>query len=164
MLNIGFSEILLFGIIALVILGPEKLPFAVRTAGRWYARLRHFVNNIQHDIEKELQLSELREQMQQELSRIKSMEAQMQVQLNQMHQDIAELSQTTAHSSMMIYQPLDLQHANAGNFPYTWTHMQKILAHSNASKHVNPSMLKQVTSFAPAHAVCENLAQTERVL
>lgn len=92
MLNIGFSELLLFGIIALVVLGPDKLPTAVRTAGRWYARLRFMLSNLQQDIEKELQLSELREHMQQELDRIKLIEAQMQVQLNQMSGEIAELN------------------------------------------------------------------------
>lgn len=92
MLNIGFSELLLFGIIALIVLGPDKLPTAVRTAGRWYARLRFMLGNLQQDIEKELQLSELREHMQQELDRIKLIEAQMQVQLNQMSGEIAELN------------------------------------------------------------------------
>ena len=92
MLNIGFSELLLFGIIALIVLGPDKLPTAVRTAGRWYARLRFMIGNLQQDIEKELQLSELREHMQQELDRIKLIEAQMQVQLNQMSGEIAELN------------------------------------------------------------------------
>ncbi len=92
MLNIGFSELLLFGIIALIVLGPDKLPTAVRTAGRWYARLRFMLGNLQQDIEKELQLSELREHMQQELDRIKLIEANMQVQLNQMSGEIAELN------------------------------------------------------------------------
>ena len=94
MLNIGFSELLLFGIIALVVLGPDKLPTAVRTASRWYARLRFMLSNLQQDIEKELQLSELREHMQQELDRIQLIEAQMQVQLNQMSGELAELHHT----------------------------------------------------------------------
>lgn len=92
MLNIGFSEILLFGIIALIVLGPEKLPIAVRTAGRWYAHIRRLVTNVQRDIEQELQLAEMREHMQKELDRIKSMEQSMQQQLNQMHDDLAELN------------------------------------------------------------------------
>lgn len=94
MLNIGFSELLLFGIIALVVLGPDKLPTAVRTASRWYARLRFMLSNLQQDIEKELQLSELRDHMQQELDRIQLIEAQMQVQLNQMSGELAELHHT----------------------------------------------------------------------
>jgi sec-independent protein translocase protein TatB len=96
MLNIGFSEILLFGIIALIVLGPEKLPIAVRTAGRWYAHIRRLVTNVQRDIEQELQLAEMREHMQKELDRIKSMEQSMQQQLDQMHDDLAELNPNAA--------------------------------------------------------------------
>ncbi|MBS5992774.1 MAG: twin-arginine translocase TatA/TatE family subunit, partial [Acinetobacter baumannii] len=38
MLDMGFSEILLFGIVAIVVLGPDKLPQAMRTVGRWYGK------------------------------------------------------------------------------------------------------------------------------
>ena len=45
MFDIGFSELLLFGVIALIVLGPEKLPQAARTAGQWYAKnASHSVN------------------------------------------------------------------------------------------------------------------------
>lgn len=123
MLNIGFSELLLFGIIALVILGPEKLPTAVRTAGRWYARLRHLVSNLQQDIEKELQLAELREHMQQELARIKTIEAQMQAQLDQMSDELAELNQSqepaATPAAVSIYLPLNRAFVHGLPVPYT---------------------------------------------
>lgn len=94
MLNVGFSEILLFGIIALIVLGPEKLPQAIRTAGRWYAQIRRLINNVQRDIEQELQLAEMREQMQKELARIKSIEQEMQTQLDQMQENLADINQS----------------------------------------------------------------------
>ena len=56
MFDIGFSELLLFGAIALIILGPEKLPQAARTAGRYYAKFRRTVANLQSEIEAELDL------------------------------------------------------------------------------------------------------------
>ncbi|HEY4713419.1 MAG TPA: Sec-independent protein translocase protein TatB, partial [Aquirhabdus sp.] len=71
MLDVGFSELLLFGIVALIVLGPDKLPVAVRAAGRWYAQLRRMVTNVRNDIEQELQLVEMRDLMQKELARIK---------------------------------------------------------------------------------------------
>lgn len=92
MLNVGFTELLLFGIVALIILGPEKLPKAIRTAGRWYAQIRRLINNVQRDIEQELQLAEMREQMQKELARIKSIEQEMQTQLDQMQENLADLN------------------------------------------------------------------------
>ena len=47
MLNIGMTELLAFGIIALLVLGPEKLPEAARFAGRWYGKIKRMVSNVQ---------------------------------------------------------------------------------------------------------------------
>ena len=58
MFDIGFSELLLFGVIALIVLGPEKLPQAARTAGQWYAKIRRTASTLQSEIEAELDLAE----------------------------------------------------------------------------------------------------------
>ena len=84
MLNLGMTEIFLFAIIAVIVLGPEKLPEAVRFAGRWYGKIKRMISNVQQDIDRELRLGELREQMQQELQRIKELEEKMQSQLAHM--------------------------------------------------------------------------------
>lgn len=86
MLNLGMSEILLFAIITLVVLGPDKLPEGTRFAGRWYGKIKRMVSNVQTDIDRELRMSELREQMQQELERIKQLEEKMQSQMVQLEQ------------------------------------------------------------------------------
>ncbi len=78
MLNIGMTELLIFGIIALLVLGPEKLPEEARFVGKWYAKIKRMVSNVQNDIDRELRLSELREQMQQEMVRIQELKAKMQ--------------------------------------------------------------------------------------
>lgn len=93
MLDVGFSELLLFGIVALIVLGPEKLPLAVRAAGRWYAQLRRMVTNVRNDIEQELQLTEMRHLMRTELARIKDAELNLQQQMNQMNANLASLTQ-----------------------------------------------------------------------
>src|SRR5690554_6569445 len=84
MLNIGMTELLIFGIIALLVLGPEKLPEAARFVGKWYGKIKRMVSNVQNDIDRELRLSELREQMQQEMARIQELEAKMQAQMSEM--------------------------------------------------------------------------------
>lgn len=63
MFDIGFWELALIVILALVVLGPKRLPEAARTAGRWLGRMRHFVANVKQDLDTELQgggLEELR--------------------------------------------------------------------------------------------------------
>ena len=98
MLNIGMTELLIFGIIALLVLGPEKLPEAARFVGKWYAKIKRMVSNVQNDIDRELRLSELREQMQQEMARIQELEAKMQAQMHEMQQEKI-FEDTTAKST-----------------------------------------------------------------
>ncbi|EQB4403327.1 Sec-independent protein translocase protein TatB [Acinetobacter baumannii] len=86
MFNVGFSELLVFGIIALLVLGPERLPEAARFAGKWYARLIRFINNAQQDLNRELGINELREQMRKEMERITELEQRMQEKINELDQ------------------------------------------------------------------------------
>jgi len=84
MFDIGFSELLLFGVIALIVLGPEKLPQAARTAGQWYAKIRRTVSTLQSEIEAELDLAETRQQMQKELAKIRQTETEMRREMAEM--------------------------------------------------------------------------------
>ena len=61
MFDMGFTEMMLIGIVALVVIGPEKLPGVARTAGKYFARLRNFMTNVRADVESELKADELRE-------------------------------------------------------------------------------------------------------
>ena len=83
MLNIGMTEILCFAIIAILVLGPDKLPEAARFAGRWYARIKRHISNIQNEIDRELKISEFRKEMQDELNRIEALERKVQSQLEE---------------------------------------------------------------------------------
>lgn len=60
MFDIGFAELLLIGVVALLVLGPEKLPVAAKTCGLWIGRLRRSVSSIQREINEELRVEELR--------------------------------------------------------------------------------------------------------
>lgn len=86
MLNIGMTELLVFGIIALLVLGPDKLPEAARFSGKWYGKLKRLVSNVQNDIDRELRMSELKEQMQNEMKRIQNLEEKMHAQMQVLQQ------------------------------------------------------------------------------
>lgn len=90
MFDIGFSELLLFGVIALIVLGPEKLPQAARTAGQWYAKIRRTVSTLQSEIEAELDLAETRQLMQKELAKIRQTEADMRREMAEMRGNMKE--------------------------------------------------------------------------
>ncbi|WP_434352597.1 Sec-independent protein translocase protein TatB [Psychrobacter sp. HD31] len=93
MFDIGFSEILVFGAIALIVLGPEKLPQAARTAGKWYSKARRTMANLQAELENELDLAETRKQMQAELTKIREAEANMQKELREMRGNMQKLQE-----------------------------------------------------------------------
>ena len=63
MFDIGFSELLLVGLVALIVLGPERLPGAARTAGLWIGRLKRSFNNIRSEVEREIGADEIRRQL-----------------------------------------------------------------------------------------------------
>jgi len=60
MFDIGFSEIMVIAVVALVVLGPEKLPKTARTLGHLFGRLQRYVSDVKADINRELELDELR--------------------------------------------------------------------------------------------------------
>ena len=63
MFNIGSFEVLLVFIIALLVLGPERLPGAIRTSGLWIGRFRRSFHKVKAEIERELNTDEIRRQL-----------------------------------------------------------------------------------------------------
>ena len=66
MFDIGFSEIVVIGVVALVVIGPERLPKTARTLGHLFGRLQRYVNDVKADINREMELEELKK-LQQEV-------------------------------------------------------------------------------------------------
>jgi sec-independent protein translocase protein TatB len=65
MFDVGFSELMVIAVVALLVLGPERLPKVARTAGHLLGRLQRYVNDVKADINREMQLDELRKMQQQ---------------------------------------------------------------------------------------------------
>lgn len=63
--DIGFSEIVVIAVVALIVIGPERLPKAARTLGHLFGRLQRYVNDVKADINREMELDELRKLQQQ---------------------------------------------------------------------------------------------------
>ena len=59
MFDIGFWELVVIGVVALVVLGPERLPVAIRTASHWIRLIRSTANSVKTELEQELKLQEL---------------------------------------------------------------------------------------------------------
>ncbi len=63
MFEVGFLELVLIGVVALLVFGPEKLPSVMRTVGFWVGRMRAMVNNVKEDIDRELRLQEMEQRL-----------------------------------------------------------------------------------------------------
>ena len=63
MFDAGFQELALIGVIALIVVGPERLPRMARTAGLWAGKIRHYVSQVKNDIEREVRAQELKEML-----------------------------------------------------------------------------------------------------
>jgi len=74
MFDIGFSEIVVIAVVALIVIGPEKLPKTARTLGLLFGRLQRYVNDVKADINREIELDELRKLQQQVQSAAKDIE------------------------------------------------------------------------------------------
>ena len=63
MFDVGFQELTLIGVIALIVVGPERLPKMARTLGLWMGKLRYYVGQVKNDIEREVRAQELKEML-----------------------------------------------------------------------------------------------------
>jgi sec-independent protein translocase protein TatB len=60
MFDVGFSEIFVIALVALIVIGPERLPKVARTLGHLFGRMQRYVNDVKADITREMELDELR--------------------------------------------------------------------------------------------------------
>src|SRR3954463_3262556 len=60
MFDIGFSELMVIAIVALIVIGPERLPKVARTLGHLFGRMQRYVNDVKADISREMELEELK--------------------------------------------------------------------------------------------------------
>ena len=75
MFDVGLSEMMVIAVVALVVIGPERLPKVARTAGLILGRLRRYVSDVKADISREIQLDELKRLQQQINEQVMSAEA-----------------------------------------------------------------------------------------
>ena len=77
MFDIGFSELLLIAVVALVVLGPERLPKAARFAGLWVRRARAQWDSVKQELERELEAEELKRSLQDVQASLRQAESQL---------------------------------------------------------------------------------------
>jgi sec-independent protein translocase protein TatB len=82
MFDIGFSELMIIGIVALVVLGPERLPKVAKQAGEWMGKLQRYVADVKSDINRQMEVAELRKMQEEVKEAARSIETSVQSSLN----------------------------------------------------------------------------------
>ena len=108
MFDIGFSELLLIAVVALVVLGPERLPKAARFAGLWVRRARNQWDSVKQELERELHADEIKRQFREAQQSVQDTEAQLRAsgeaarrQAEQLRQDVARTEAAGADEPLM---------------------------------------------------------------
>jgi len=75
MFDVGFAEVFLILVVALLVVGPQRLPHVAAKAGRWYRQARRMVESVRGDFEREFNTQELRDILNQQESEIRKLRA-----------------------------------------------------------------------------------------
>ena len=106
MFDFSFSELAVIGVVALVAIGPERLPKVARTAGKLLGRVQGYINTVKSDIEREMQLEELKDLQNQVRKQAEDLQKSLQEQAHYLEADLrdtaAELKETI-HPDLSSY-------------------------------------------------------------
>jgi sec-independent protein translocase protein TatB len=108
MFDFGFSELMVIMVVALIVIGPERLPKVARTLGHLWGRAQRYVNGVKADIERDMAVEEMEQSVKQA-----TLTADQQVQ--QINEAVAKLSspeQTTPHPTQPVESPPETKPGN----------------------------------------------------
>ena len=88
MFESSFLEMLVIGIVALLVLGPERLPVVARTLGRWIGKAKRFIATTRADIERELHTEELRDMLYKQEEELRNLRVMMEEKANTVRKEL----------------------------------------------------------------------------
>lgn len=112
MFDVGLSEMMVIAVVALVVLGPERLPKVARTMGHLIGRAQRYVNQVKQDINREMELSELKK-LQDE---VKSAAQEMQQSVNEASRSVEAEARSFEQSVNSSVAQLEAQSPNASSW------------------------------------------------
>ncbi|MGL1833152.1 Sec-independent protein translocase protein TatB [Rhodocyclaceae bacterium SMB388] len=90
MFDFGFTELMLVALVALIVVGPERLPKVARTAGHLLGRLQRYVSDVKSDITREMQLEDLKKLQKQVEEQARDLETSVRSQMSKVEGDIGK--------------------------------------------------------------------------
>ena len=90
MFDVGFSELLVIGVIALVVIGPEDLPRVARTVGHVLGKMRRYVADVKAEIGQEMELAELRRLQSEVQASVQNFQADVEKQVREIDESLRD--------------------------------------------------------------------------
>ena len=96
MFDVGISELMVIAVVALVVIGPERLPKVARTAGLLLGRLQRYVSDVKADINREIQLDELKKLQQQVSDQVTGLTASVTHEMREVESSVSKVIEPLA--------------------------------------------------------------------
>ncbi|GIU46841.1 Sec-independent protein translocase protein TatB [Shewanella algidipiscicola] len=114
--GIGFMELLLIGILGLVVLGPERLPVAVRSISGWIRAMKRMANSVKDELEQELKIEQLHSDLKKAESQgLKNLSPELQDSIDQ----LKEAAQSVNRPYQVEEKPSSTDSASSDSTPKT---------------------------------------------
>jgi sec-independent protein translocase protein TatB len=102
MFDIGFSEMLVCAVVALVVIGPEKLPRVARTMGHLFGRLQRYVSQVKSDIHREMEAADLGKVKTEFESAARSFQAEVESKANETEREVRDLQRDVSDAASAL--------------------------------------------------------------
>ena len=106
MFDIGFSEMMVIAVVALIVIGPERLPKVARTLGHLWGRAQRYINGVKADISRDMALDELRKMQQKVQQEADSTERALDLVSQQLDQQVQQLNTAVAQPAQAVAQEI----------------------------------------------------------
>lgn len=126
MFDVGLSELMVIGVVALVVIGPERLPKVARTAGLILGRLQRYVSDVKADIHREIQLDELKQLQKQVNDQVTGLEASVTHEIREVETSVGKAIEPLTDGAVSPAPTLET--SAAGNAPAAQPHVPDMTA------------------------------------
>ncbi|MES9844043.1 MAG: Sec-independent protein translocase protein TatB [Candidatus Sedimenticola sp. PURPLELP] len=114
MFDVGFFELLILGLVALLVVGPERLPKLAHTAGKWMGKGRSMISSVKAEIDKEIKAEELKQVLEEQKKKMNPLEDVIEETTETMR-DIKNETETTMRDAQATFGSEDESHSQSGD-------------------------------------------------
>jgi sec-independent protein translocase protein TatB len=99
MFDFGFTEMMIIAVVGLVVIGPERLPKVAKQAGQWLGKLRRYVDDVKSDINRQMELQELKNLQTEMTEAARDVQTSLQSTMSQVQSDFDQVQQSISGSA-----------------------------------------------------------------